>query len=464
MKLPLPLNLPGGARVAGRAAADESGTSPRSRSGPSTATADGELIRRTRRRLVAWSGGLTLVILLVLGIAVASVVARSLAATGEEQLRQRASLLLSVARGPLPTRGGGGGGPRGGELGLAFGGPTSGTFGMLVAPDNSLVEPSVRLSEGFPVQVSVDAARTSGMDVREVRIDDVPVRIMSVSVDRAGTTYVVQVVADRSAEERTLQVLYLVLAVGGLAALALALVGGRVYAERALLPIRGSLARQRDFAADASPELRTPLSVVRSSVDHLLRNPDRRVGEVGTALGDISAEVDRLSAMVGDLLLLARADSGAVELTKAPADVADLATAALADLQPIASERQVALAVDAVPTQVLGDPDRLRQLVTILVDNAIRHSPSGRTVTVRVSRNGRRAVLAVEDEGPGIRAEDLPHLFERFWRAPSAPEGGSGLGLAIAAWIVAAHEGHISAANRPDGGARFEVDLVAIEG
>jgi signal transduction histidine kinase len=433
----------------------------RGRSGPSSATADGELIRRTRRRLVAWSGGLTLVILVVLGVAVASVVARSLAATGEDQLRQRASLLLAVARGPLPIRSGG---PRGGELGLAFGGPTSGTFGMLVAPDDSLVEPSVRLSEGFPVQASVDEARETGLDVREIRIDDVPVRIMSVAVERAGGTYVVQVVADRSAEERTLQVLYLVLAVGGLAALALALVGGRIYAERALQPIRSSLARQRDFAADASHELRTPLSVVRSSVDHLLRNPERRVGDVGTALSDISAEVDRLSAMVGDLLLLARADSGALELSKAPLDLADLATTALADLQPIAAQRHVALQVDAVPGQVLGDADRLRQLVTILVDNAIRHSPAGGTVTVRVRRAGKRVALQVEDQGPGIREEDRPHLFERFWRAPGAPEGGSGLGLAIAAWIVEAHEGKIQAGNRPEGGARFEVDLPAAEG
>jgi signal transduction histidine kinase len=415
---------------------------------------------------VAWSGGLTLVILVVLGVAVATVVARSLAATGEEQLRQRANLLLTVARGPLPIRTGSerGGGARGGDLGLAFGGPASGTFGMLVAPDNSLVEPTPRLSEGLPVQASIDAARANGRDIREARVDDVPVRVMSLAVARSGGTYVVQVVADRSAEERTLQVLYLVLAVGGLAALALALVGGRIYAERALQPIRGSLARQRDFAADASHELRTPLSVVRSSVDHLLRNPERQVGEVGTALADISTEVDRLSAMVGDLLLLARADSGAVELTRGPVDLADLATTALADLQPIAAERRVVLQVDAVPGEVRGDADRLRQLVTILVDNAIRHSPPGGTVIVRVGRTGRRASIAVEDEGPGIREEDLPHLFERFWRAPDAPEGGSGLGLAIASWIVEAHDGHITAANRPTGGARFEVDLPAGEG
>jgi signal transduction histidine kinase len=383
------------------------------------------------------------------------VVARSLAAAGEEQLRERANLLLTVARGPLPIRGG----PRGANLGLAFGGPGSGTFGMLVAPDGRLVEPSTQLAEGFPYQPSVDAALADGRDVREVRVDGVPVRILSVAVERAGGTYVVQVVGDRSAEERTLQVVYLVLTLGGLVALLLAVVGGRVYAERALQPIRNSLARQRDFAADASHELRTPLTVVRSSVDHLLRNPERPVAQVGTALSDISAEVDRLSAMVGDLLLLARADSGAVELTKAPLDLADVATTALAELHEIAAQRGVTLRIDAAPTQVLGDADRLRQLVTILADNAIRHSPTSATVAVQVRSAGKRAILGVEDEGRGIRETDLPYLFERFWRAPGAPEGGSGLGLAIAAWIVAAHDGRIAASNRPAGGARFEVDL-----
>ena len=436
---------------------------PRSRSGPSAASADGVLVRRTRRRLVAWSGGLTLVILVVLGFAVASAVERSLAAAGEERLQQRVTLLQAVVRGPAPARGG----QRPQDLGFAFGGAGSGTFGMVVAPDNALLEPSIRLA-GLPDMDAVAKARLGGRDVREVRVDDVPVRIMSLAVDRGGSTYVVQVVADRTAEERTLQVLYLVLGLGGLAALLLALVGGRIYAERALVPIRDSLARQRDFAADASHELRTPLAVVRTSVEHLVRNPDRKVGEVGTALADISAEVDRLSAMVGDLLLLARADSGAVELARTPVDLADLATVVLADLQPMAAAQDRTLQVDAVPGAVLGDADRLRQLVTILVDNALRHSPRGGTVTVRIAgignaRTGKWMTLVVEDEGPGIRDEDRPHLFERFWRAPGAPEGGSGLGLAIAAWIVAAHQGRISAGNRMEGGARFEVELPAAE-
>jgi signal transduction histidine kinase len=115
--------------------------------------------------------------------------------------------------------------------------------------------------------------------------------------------------------------------------------------------------------------------------------------------------------------------------------------------------------LDATPAQVRADRERLAQLVTILADNAIRFSPAGGTVRVTVGLSDGRARLAVEDQGPGIRDEDLPRLFDRFWRAADAPPGGVGLGLSIAAWIVRQHRGQINAANRPTGGARFEVNL-----
>jgi signal transduction histidine kinase len=100
--------------------------------------------------------------------------------------------------------------------------------------------------------------------------------------------------------------------------------------------------------------------------------------------------------------------------------------------------------------------------VMILVDNAIRHSPTDGRVGVAVRVEGSAASLVVEDDGPGIRPEDLPHVFERFYRAPGAPGGGTGLGLAIAAWIVDRHGGRIAVANRAEGGARFVVDLPAM--
>ncbi len=163
--------------------------------------------------------------------------------------------------------------------------------------------------------------------------------------------------------------------------------------------------------------------------------------------------------MVDDLLLLARSDSGAVELERVPLDMGDIASTGASALTRLAEEREVSLVVDPVPAEITGDPARLRQLVAILVDNAIRHAPSGSRVDVRVRTDGGDAVVVVEDQGPGIRAEDLPRVFDRFYRGAGAPGGGTGLGLAIAAWIVERHGGRIAAANRDGGGARFTVRL-----
>jgi signal transduction histidine kinase len=166
--------------------------------------------------------------------------------------------------------------------------------------------------------------------------------------------------------------------------------------------------------------------------------------------------------MVDDLLLLARSDSGAITLEHLPVELDDVASDAASALAASAEARNVRLVVDPEPAPVTGDAARLRQLVMILVDNAIRHSPAGGEVRILVRPPADAAgamTLAVEDDGPGVRPEDAPHVFERFWRAPGAPAGGTGLGLAIARWIAEGHRGTITVTSKPDGGARFEVRL-----
>jgi signal transduction histidine kinase len=222
-----------------------------------------------------------------------------------------------------------------------------------------------------------------------------------------------------------------------------------------------ALRRQREFTANASHELRAPLTVVRASVADLRRNEDEPVREVGAALDDIDAEVVHLTALVDDLLLLARTDSGAIELSFEPVDLADVAAEVAGAIGPVAGERGVRVVLDPRPALMEGDALRLRQLATILVDNAVAHSPDGGLVSVTVRPDGDAATLTVDDDGPGIRPEDLPHVFERFWRADDAPPGGTGLGLAIAAWIVEGHGGTIAASNRPEGGARLAVRMPA---
>ncbi|MEA2609957.1 MAG: hypothetical protein QOJ75_2200 [Chloroflexota bacterium] len=434
---------------------------------PSEATApelaavatDGRLIRHVRRNLVLWSGGTTLLILVVLAVALYGAVAGSLASSGIAQLDARMSMIQGVRPDPSDLS----------RYGFIFGGGGSGTYALIIAPDGTVVSGEHGPPPpGLPFAAGVTAATTSGRDVETAEIGDTPVRILTEKVQASGQTFTVQVVQDRTAERRTLEVMLAVLLVGGLVVLLVAFGFGAIYARRALVPIRESLAsqrtalrRQREFAADASHELRTPLTVIRSSVDYLKRHRGEPVETVGSALEDIDDEVTHMTSIVEDLLLLARSDSGAVELERIPVDLGDVATDGASALGKPATDRGVRVEVDPRPAVVSGDPARLRQLVMILVDNAIRHSPTDGRVAVEVRSDGAGASLVVEDDGPGIRPEDLPHLFERFYRANGAPGGGTGLGLAIAAWIVDRHGGEIEVANRIEGGARFVVHLPA---
>ena len=279
----------------------------------------------------------------------------------------------------------------------------------------------------------MDEARLSGESIELASVDGTPVRILSHRVTVGDEPFVIQVVADRIAEERALAVLLTVLAVGGVLVLAIALGVGWLYAERALVPIRDAMRRQRDFAADASHELRTPLSVVKGSVAHLRRHPDQPVADVGDALDDIEAETDRLGALVDDLLLLARSDSGALELAVEPTDLGEVTLDAAGSLAPLAIERDVRIEADAEPLPFSGDAGRLRQLVRILLDNAIRHAPRGSIVHVSARADGGRRGYGWRTPGPvsgprtcracstasGVLRASMP--AGRAWASPLRP-------------------------------------------
>jgi signal transduction histidine kinase len=321
---------------------------------------------------------------------------------------------------------------------------------------------------GLPDQASLAIARSGGVDLRDTTIEyqNLPVRILSQQALPDGT--VVQVIQDRTPEVRFLGSLAMTLAIGGLVALFLALLAGYAYSGRAMSAVRRSLElqrlalqRQQEFAANASHELRTPLAVIATSVTDLERNGHQRVEAVGEALSDIKDGVRDLTALVEDMLLLARTDSGVVQVQSLPVDLSDVALEASSMLTALGREHEVGVVLDPLPTSLQGDPQRLRQLVTILVDNAIHHSPPGSTVDIIVRPDKGEAVLEVSDRGPGIRPEDMPRLWQRFWRADNAPPGGSGLGLAIAKWIVDQHRGTIEALSREGGGATFLVRFPA---
>ena len=227
--------------------------------------------------------------------------------------------------------------------------------------------------------------------------------------------------------------------------------------DEMLASLQNAYQQQQRFVGDVSHELRTPLTTIRGNAE-LLAAGEMHPAEQQLAVAQIRRETERLSRLVDELLVLARADS--VEAF-APRSVQldEVLMESFAELQVVAGRRLHVNAIDAVT--VNGERDRLKQLVLVLVDNALRYAPTG-TVDVSIADDGTDAVLRVEDDGVGIALSELPHVFERFYRGDAARRldaSGSGLGLPIARWIVERHGGQIRIGSRPSHGTLVTVRL-----
>ncbi len=236
-----------------------------------------------------------------------------------------------------------------------------------------------------------------------------------------------------------------VVSVAGACTLLLVVAASWFLAERALVPIRQAFERQRQFTADASHELRTPLAVLDAGLQVLRRHPEQTIEEQEDVLRSLEGETRRMGRLVAGLLTLARADAGEAELRPLAFDVDAMVEETVCALEPVAAARGVRLElVERRGGQVTADPDRLKQVLLILLDNALRFSPRGEAVQVRCLRAGREVELQVADRGPGIPAHERERVFERFYQLDASRSGaGGGLGLAIARWIVRAHGGTI---------------------
>lgn len=218
-----------------------------------------------------------------------------------------------------------------------------------------------------------------------------------------------------------------------------------------------SFTQQARFASDVSHELRTPLTALRGGIDVLLMQP-RLPTDAREQLEEMSAECARLIRLTQNLLALARLEAAQIE--RAPIVDCDLAC-----LNVVARARMLRTGVavevgNITPARVHADADLLGQMIFNLVDNAVRHVPPGGRVVVSMERAGARVRLTVSDTGPGIAEQDLPYVFDRFYRGTSERRsGGLGLGLALVRWIATRHGGDVTAANRPEGGAMFTVRL-----
>jgi two-component system, OmpR family, manganese sensing sensor histidine kinase len=288
--------------------------------------------------------------------------------------------------------------------------------------------------------------------------DSVAVAILNPRThQRVGT---VRATAWSESEQRDIQYLDTGLFVGTLLAIAAGGVGGLALAHRAVRPVEQSFQRLREFTADASHELRGPLTAIASSADAALREP-KRDPELDhsrfEAIGDAAKQMSRLTS---DLLLLAGTDRS-LERDLFVVDLDAALNKIVNAHRPRFYEAGIVLTLKArEPTIVYGNPDQIERILTNLVENALRYTPAGGRVTVETRKESSDVFITVRDTGVGIAPEHLERVFDRFWRAdPGRSFGGSGLGLAIARALARRHGGDVNVTSRYGGGSTFVVSL-----
>jgi heavy metal sensor kinase len=442
-----------------------------------------------RLRLTLWNIGLLALTLLVFSIALYAALADQLYRNLDARLQLEANAALDDVRRDLLNSG-----PDAHPPGLI----TQSNLSARVINAQGQVIAANGLLTSAPLDTALlnQAAQQGGVLQTTILTDSVQARVYLLALQRDGQTMgYIEVAEALGVTEATLRLLALILFVAVPATLALSAVGGWFIADRALRPIDaitrqaqaiseqdlhrrlnldlpddevGRLARtfdamldrlnaafqrQRQFTADASHELRTPLTVIKTNIGVTLNRP-RSVKQYQTALMQVEDEVDRLTRLTNDLLLLARADASQPIASQREIDLVAIANGVTRELQPLAEAKNLTLnfaVPDYAMLRVHGDPDQLHRLCFNLIENAIKYTTQGSvsvTITQTPAQHATPAQvhLTIGDTGPGIAAEHLPHLFERFYRvdaARSREAGGSGLGLAIAHSIVTAHGGTI---------------------
>jgi two-component system, OmpR family, sensor kinase len=450
-----------------------------------------------RARLTAWYVLLLAVILATLGSFLLLRLRADLVAEVDEALDAQAAGVLADDDGLAVISGRPVAGLPPGETAaqlLSAGGEVRDRAGS-AAPDTSLLTPAMlqRVLAGHQVRAEVRAGP-----------DGARYRVLALRRGGRGSRTALVVAAPLADVDRSVERLRLLLLVAGPVALALAGGGGWLLTRAALRPVdrmteqadaiganrlgdrvsvpdaadeltrlartlNGMLERiehgvveQRRFVADASHELRTPLAVMRAELEVALRDHDP-AADASEVLDSTAEEVARMSKIVDDLLTLAHRDENRLELLLEPVDLGGVATGVAVQLGPLAEQAGVQLGVEAAPgAAVLADRTRVIQVVTNLVDNAVKFTGAGGSVQVRVWETPDGAGLAVADTGPGIAPEHLRKVFDRFYRLDAArtrARGGSGLGLAICRELVEAHGGRIWAESVVGAGSTFSLAL-----
>ncbi len=438
------------------------------------------MFRSIRTRLTLWYLGILTLILVVFASGVYVILQRTLSENLDDAVESRALVtreLLGFDAAGQPTLG----------LGGSSDPSLDERFERIFDRDGELIyDNSPAFGDVLADTAVVDRALTGRQDFGTLGDGDQEVRVVTLPVERAGEIVGVLQVGEPTADLRdALRTLLWGFAIALPGALVLATLGGYWLASRALSPIDrvtraaqeitahdlskrlgldmpddevgrlartldgmiarldAAFARQRQFTADASHELRTPLTAIRGQIDVALQRP-RDAAAYEAVLATINDQVDRMTRLVGGLLMLARTDGGALTPERAPVDVAEIVGAVAAQMRPLAEAKGLTLSADAgAAARVQGDADLLLQMLLNLTDNAIKYTATG-GVRMSCEAAGEAVTIRVSDTGPGIPAEHRDRVFERFYRVSASREqGGAGLGLAICRWIAEAHGGTI---------------------
>ena len=261
--------------------------------------------------------------------------------------------------------------------------------------------------------------------------------------------------------------LLLGLGMGGVMTLGLVAVGGLWLTQNAIEPIEKSFKQLKQFTADASHELRGPLSVIQASVEVMRNHPERIHPKDAKKLASIASATTQMSHLAEDLLFLARTESGvSTPVCEWKSIALDNVLQNLMELfEALAQEKKISLEYQCIiPVSVMGDEGQLTRLISNLLENALQYTLPDGQVTLTLTKQNRYAIVSVQDNGIGIEREDLSYVFDRFWRADKARsrrEGGTGLGLAIAQAIAQRHKGKITVTSQIEVGSCFQVRLPA---
>lgn len=295
--------------------------------------------------------------------------------------------------------------------------------------------------------------------VLEQKVEGYYFRTLSTKMLMGSNVVIVEFWININPQKQVLHTLLMIIWVALIAGGIIAAVAGLFLARRALKPIQSAWDRQQQFVSDASHEIRTPLTIIQSRIEMLLRSPQAKIQEKVNDISISLKETRRLSKLVSQLLTLARSDANQIEIELVPLELNAVLRQVFEQFEELAffQDKQLTLNISENPMMVLGDKERIHQVLVIFLDNALKFTGEDGEITISGRQEGNSIYIDIKDNGVGIKPEHLSRVFDRFFQAdPSRTDReGTGLGLSIAKWIIEKHKGRLSVESTVGKGTRF---------